>query len=153
MGVERIADGLWVWQQRSWKRAELDSHDDAIGFAQAFESRDFFGGRQAQAEQFFVGGQGDVALQPLRTWGKALEAQHFAEAGKAGQWLLKARRDERARALAAAYQALFEQDFKRLASGDAGDIQGFTEATFRGQRLLGLPVTCVNRRFQVARQL
>ncbi|KAI1691318.1 hypothetical protein Ddc_24314 [Ditylenchus destructor] len=49
------AQGLRLRQHRGWDDGHFDRHHGVIGFAQALESRHFVAGRQAQADQFFVG--------------------------------------------------------------------------------------------------
>ncbi|MNH35584.1 hypothetical protein D3C79_962840 [compost metagenome] len=81
--VQRIADGFGVAQQARGQGAVFDGHDDVIGLAQALEVYHLFVGRQAQAHQLIGRRRVDAALQPLRAWGKAFQAEHFAEARQA----------------------------------------------------------------------
>jgi len=63
----RTANCRWLAGAAARRRhgSHFNRHDGVIGFAQAFEAHHFVGGRQAQADQLFVGRWGDVAFQPL----------------------------------------------------------------------------------------
>ncbi|MNM91740.1 hypothetical protein D3C81_1040470 [compost metagenome] len=151
--VEGVAHRLRLGNDRGGQGAHLDGHHRVVGLAQAFEARNLVVGRQAEADQFFVGRQGDFPLQPLRSGHETLEAEHFTETGKARQRLFETRRDEGAGALVAADQALFEQHFQSLACSDAGDAQRLAQIALRRHGLFGFPLAGMDRRFQIACQL
>lgn len=153
VGVERVADGVRLGNDRGRQGTHFDRHHRVVGFAQALEARHLVVRRQAEADQLFVGRHGDFPLQPLGTGDEALEAEHFAEAGQPRQRLFQAWGDEGAGALAAADQTLFEQHFQGLARGDAGDVEHLAQVAFRGQGLFGFPLAGMDRGFKVARQL
>jgi len=151
--VQRMADGLRLWQHRSGQGGHLDGHHRVVGFAQALEARHLVGRRQAQADQLLVGRRGDVALQPLGAGHEPLEAQHLAEPRQARQRLFQAGGDKGAGALTAADQALGKQDFQGFTGGDPRDAQLLAEGALGGQGLFGFPLAGVNCRFQIACQL
>ncbi|MNC52134.1 hypothetical protein D3C75_1014620 [compost metagenome] len=63
--VEGITHQLRLGNDRGGQGAHLDGHHGVVGLAQAFEPRDLVVGRQAEADQLFVGRQGDFPLQPV----------------------------------------------------------------------------------------
>lgn len=151
--VEGIPDRRRIRQQACRQGAVLDRHHRAVGLAQALHARDLLGRREAEADQFVVGGQGDAALQPGGAGGEAFQAEHLAEAGETRQRLFETRRNEGAGAQVAADQPLLEEYFEGLARGDAGNVQGFAEVAFGGQRLLRFPLAGMDRALEIARQL